>query len=176
MNKADCFHLGYVAKLHGFKGEVSLFLDVTNPEDYRTLDAVFIDLNNQLTPFFIERIKLKNKGFAAVKFEGVDDEDFARKLLRKNIYLPDQILPELEGNNFYDHEVVGFKVIDANYGEVGVLEQVVDFKVNPLLQVLNGEKEVLIPLIDGTIQKVDRKKKELHVSAPAGLIELYLEG
>ena len=176
MNKADCFHLGYVAKLHGFKGEVSLFLDVTNPEDYSTLDAVFIDLNNQLTPFFIERIKLKNKGFAAVKFEGVDDEDLARKLLRKSIYLPDQILPELEGNSFYDHEIVGFKVIDTNYGEVGTLEQVVDFKVNPLLQVMNGEKEVLIPLIDGTVQKVDRKKKELHVTAPVGLIELYLEG
>lgn len=176
MNKADCFHLGYVAKLHGFKGEVSLFLDVTNPEDYRTLDAVFIDLNDHLTPFFVESIKLKNKGFAAVKFEGVDDESLARKILRKNIYLPDQILPELEGNTFYDHEVVGFTVIDQRYGSFGKLEQVVDFKVNPLLQVMNGEKEVLIPLLDGTIQLVDRKKKELHVVTPEGLIELYLEG
>ncbi len=176
MNKADCFHLGYVAKLHGFKGEVSLFLDVTNPEDYRTLDAVFIDLNDHLTPFFVESIKLKNKGFAAVKFEGVDDESLARKILRKNIYLPDQILPELEGNTFYDHEVVGFTVIDKRYGTVGKLEQVVDFKVNPLLQVMNGEKEVLVPLLDGTIQLVDREKKELHVTTPEGLIELYLEG
>jgi len=52
MNKADCFELGYVAKLHGFKGEVSLFLDVTNPSDYASLDAVFIEINQQLTPFF----------------------------------------------------------------------------------------------------------------------------
>ncbi len=176
MNKADCFHLGYVAKLHGFKGEVSLFLDVTNPEDYRTLDAVFIDLNDHLTPFFITSIKLKNKGFAAVKFEGVDDESVARKLLRKPVYLPDQILPELDGIHFYDHEVVDFKVMDARYGYVGQLEQVVDFKVNPLLQVMNEDKEVLIPLLDGTVQKVDRKKKELHVTTPEGLIELYLEG
>lgn len=175
MNKADCFHLGYVAKLHGFKGEVSLFLDVTNPEDYRTLDAVFIDLNDHLTPFFVESLKIKNKGFAAVKFEGVNDESMARKLLRKNIYLPDQILPELEGTEFYDHEIKGYKVFDSNYGEVGVLEQVVDFKVNPLFQIMNGEKEVLVPLIDGVVQKVDREKKELHITAPAGLIELYLE-
>ncbi|MCR9173143.1 MAG: 16S rRNA processing protein RimM, partial [bacterium] len=62
------------------------------------------------------------------------------------------------------------------YGEVGVLEQVVDFKVNPLLQVMNGEKEVLIPLLDDTVQRVDREKKELHVVAPDGLIALYLEG
>ena len=73
MNKADCFHLGYVAKLHGFKGEVSLFLDVTNPADYEDIDCVFVDINDQLTPFFIESFKLKNHPFAAVKFEGIND-------------------------------------------------------------------------------------------------------
>src|SRR5690606_7710550 len=115
MNKADCFHLGYVAKLHGFKGEVSLFLDVTNPEDYATLDAVFIEINGQLTPFFIESLKLKNKGFAAVKFEGVNTENDARILLRKNVYLPASILPELGDKNFYDHEIVDFQVEDTQY-------------------------------------------------------------
>lgn len=175
MNKADCFYLGYVAKLHGFKGEVSLFLDVTNPADYTTLDAVFIDINDQLTPFFVESLNLKNNGFAAVRFEGLNDENNAKKLLRKELYLPAQALPELEGKKFYDHEVVGFKVIDSAYGEVGILGQVVDFKINPLFQVMNGEKEVLIPILDDTVQKVDREKKELHVQSPAGLIELYLE-
>ena len=174
MNKADCFHLGYVAKLHGFKGEVSLFFDVTNPQDYAGLDAVFVDVNNQLTPFFIESIKLKNKGFAAVRFEGVNDEQTARKILRKDIYLPDQILPELEGVHFYDHEVVGFKVIDSKHGDIGLLEQVIDFKVNPLLQVMKDDKEILIPFREGVVTKVDRDKKELHVISPDGLVELYL--
>ena len=72
--------------------------------------------------------------------------------------------------------MVGFKVIDAQYGECGILEQVVDFKVNPLLQIMNGEKEVLIPLLEDTVQKVDRDNKELHVQSPEGLIALYLEG
>ncbi len=174
MNKADCFHLGYIAKLHGFKGEVSLFLDVTNPEDYASLDALFIDLDNHLTPFFVTSLKLKNKGFAQVKLEGVDDENAARRLLRKDAYLPAQILPELDGIRFYDHEVVGFKVIDEKFGEVGILEQVIDLKTNPLLQVMNQGTEVLIPLIEGAVKKVDRSAKELHVAAPDGLIELYL--
>jgi len=79
VNKADCFHLGYVAKLHGFKGEVSLFLDVTDPSDYASLDAVYIDINDQLTPFFVESIKLKNGNFAAVRFEGLTDENAKKK-------------------------------------------------------------------------------------------------
>jgi 16S rRNA processing protein RimM len=174
MNKADCFHLGYIAKLHGFKGEVSLFLDVTNPNDYASLDAIFIDLGDNLTPFFIESIKLKNKGFAAVKLEGVKDELSARKLLRKNVYLPAEILPELEGLHFYDHEVMGFKVMDEVHGDIGTLALVIDLKVNPLLQIMNGEKEILVPLIDGVIKKVDRENKTLHIKAPDGLVELYL--
>ncbi|MBP6090219.1 MAG: 16S rRNA processing protein RimM [Crocinitomicaceae bacterium] len=175
MEKADCFHLGYVAKLHGFKGEVSLFLDVTNPEDYETLDAVFIEINGQLTPFFVTAFKLKNKGFAAVKFEGVTSENDARILLRKNLFLPAQILPKLSGNNFYDHEVVGYKVMDSLFGEVGILESIIDLQVNPLIQIMNGSKEVLVPLIEGLVQKVDRANKTLHITAPAGLIELYLQ-
>jgi 16S rRNA processing protein RimM len=174
MNKADCFHLGYVAKLHGFKGEVSLFLDVTNPEDYRTMDAVFVEINGQLSPFFVESFKLKNKGFAAVKFEGVNSENDARLLLRKNLYLPAQILPKLSGTHFYDHEVVGFTVRDVEYGEVGKLESIIDLPVNPLIQIMNGEKEVLVPLIEGLVEDLDRKKKIMTIRAPAGLIELYL--
>ena len=174
MNKADCFHLGYVAKLHGYKGEVSLFLDVTNPEDYVSLDALFIEINGHLTPFFISSFKLKNKGFAAVKFEGVDSEADARILLRKNLFLPAQVLPKLSGIQFYDHEVVGFKVVDTTYGEVGILETVVDLPVNPLLQIMNGTKEVLVPLTEGIVQQVDRTQKILTIKAPEGLIELYL--
>ena len=174
MNKADCFHLGYIAKLHGYKGGVSLFLDVTNPEDYRDLDAIFIDINNHLTPFFIEDMRMSTKGFAVVKLEGLDDEINARKLLRKSVYLPAQILPELSGVNFYDHEVVGFKVIDEAHGDIGIMEQVIDLKVNPLLQIDKDGTEILVPLIDGIVKKVDREKKELHILAPAGLIDLYL--
>ena len=174
MNKADCFYLGKIAKLHGYKGEVSLFLDVTNPQDYATLDAIFIDINTQLTPFFIESIKLKNNGFAAVRLEGVNDEVTAKRILRKDVYLPAKVLPELEGINYYDHEIEGYKVIDNKHGDIGLLESVIDFKVNPLLQILKGEKEILVPLIDGVVTKVDRNKKELHINTPDGLVELYL--
>ncbi|MCO5261173.1 MAG: ribosome maturation factor RimM [Crocinitomicaceae bacterium] len=174
MNKADCFHLGYIAKLHGFKGEVSLFLDVTNPEDYRTLDALFIELNGQLTPFFITSIKLKNKGFASIKLEGIDSEDDARILLRKNVYLPASILPELGDKNFYDHEIVNFQVEDSNHGNIGKVIQVIDLAANPLIQIDKDGKELLLPLQEGVIQKVDRKNNKLFVTAPPGLVELYL--
>ena len=174
MQQSDCFQLGYIAKLHGFKGEVSLFLDVTTPEDYASLDAFFIEINGTLTPFFVESFQLKQKGFAAVKLEGVDSENDARVLLRKSCYLPLTLLPELDDMHFYDHEVIGFQVVDSLYGPVGTLEQVIDLSVNPLLQIMNGEKEILVPFVNGLVQKVDRESKTLHISAPEGLIAVYM--
>lgn len=175
MKKADCYHLGYVAKLHGFKGEVSFFLDVTNPQEYASLSSVYADINGQLTPFFIESFQLKPKSFAAVKLEGVDSENDAKALVRKNLYLPLDTLPALSGIEFYDHEVVGFQVVDVNFGPVGTLDQIIDLPVNPLIQVqANNGKEVLIPFVKNLIQKVDRENKILTLSAPEGLIALYL--
>lgn len=174
MQQSDCFQLGYIAKLHGFKGEVSLFLDVTNPEDYATLDAFFIEINGQLTPFFVESFQLKNKGFAAVKLEGVDTENDAKVLLRKSCYLPLSILPELDDKHFYDHEIEGFAVVDSTYGAIGNVEQVIDLSVNPLLQIMKGDTEILVPFVDGLVQRVDRPNKTLHITAPEGLIAMYL--
>lgn len=174
MQQSDCFQLGYIAKLHGFKGEVSLFLDVTNPEDYASLDAFFIEINGHLTPFFVESFQLKNKGFAAVKLEGVNTENDAKVLLRKSCYLPLSVLPELDDKHFYDHEVVGFTVIDSASGNIGRLEQVIDLSVNPLLQIIKDEKEILVPFVEGLVQRVDRNEKTLYITAPEGLIDMYL--
>jgi 16S rRNA processing protein RimM len=175
MQIQDCYYLGLIAKLHGFKGEVSLFLDVSHPADYIGLDALYLDINGQLTPFFIEGFKLKNKGFAAVKFEGIDSEEAAKRLIKKKAYLPLEILPVLDQSSFYDHEVIGFQVIDENKGAIGVVEDIIDMTANPLLQINCEGTEILVPIFDGLIQKVERKKKELFIKAPEGLIDLYLK-
>jgi 16S rRNA processing protein RimM len=83
-------------------------------------------------------------------------------------------LPELDQSSFYDHEIIGFRVFDTTRGAIGVVEDVIDMTANPLLQInLNGT-EILVPIFDGLIQKVERKKKELYIQAPEGLIDLYL--
>jgi len=174
MKQEETFLLGSIAKLHGYKGEVSLFMDVTNPQDYAEMSFVFLDINGTLTPFFIEHIKFKNKGMAAVKFQGIDTEDDAKKLIKKKAFLPIEQLQELDEERFYDHEVIGFKVVDKVKGSIGVVDQVIDLPSNPLLRILLEEKEILVPIFDGLVQKVDRKSNTLHISAPEGLIDLYI--
>ncbi|MBA3901466.1 MAG: 16S rRNA processing protein RimM [Bacteroidetes bacterium] len=174
MNKEECFYLGYTVKLHGYKGEISIKLDVDYPDDYKELESVFIEVNDQLIPFFITSIKVKDKGFAVVAFEGIKTIEQAESLISSSLYLPLSVLPALSGNKFYFHEIVGYALEDKVYGNIGFIKEVLDFPNQAVLQVFKDKKEILIPATDDIIIDVDRKTKTVYTNAPEGLIELYL--
>ncbi|MCK6649382.1 MAG: ribosome maturation factor RimM [Bacteroidia bacterium] len=174
MNKNECFNLGYISKSVGIKGEVLFQLDVDNAKRYQKLESVFMELNGGLVPFFITNIQLRGNS-ALVQLDGIDSTQKAQELVGTSLYLPLSLLPELKGNKFYYHEVPGFAVIDAHHGNIGEVETVLDFPQQAILQIKKGTKEILLPIKDEFVKKIDRAKKEIQVVAPEGLIELYLE-
>jgi len=170
----NCFKLGHIVKKHGLKGELSILLDADYPEDYKQLESVFVEVNKQLVPFFIEYLQL-NGDRGIIKFEDVDDLASAERLLKSNLYLPVDSLPELGEGQFYYHEVIGYMVIDKVIGEVGPVDQIYEFPNQDLFGVIHQEKEVLIPINDQLIVKVDHQLRQVEVNLPAGLLEIYLE-
>ncbi|WP_408048655.1 ribosome maturation factor RimM [Tenacibaculum halocynthiae] len=175
MQKEECFYLGKIVKKHSFKGEVVIKLDTDEPELYRNLESVFVDLGNNLIPFFIEKSSLSKSTMFRVKFEDVNTEQDADAIMRAGIYLPLNLLPKLTGNKFYYHEVIGFTVIDTNFGEVGEIQSINDTSAQPLFEIDRDGNEVFIPMIDDFIKKIDRDNKIIEVTTPEGLIDLYLD-
>jgi 16S rRNA processing protein RimM len=175
MDAQDSNYIGQIAKLHGYKGGVSLFLDVTHPEDYTQTDCFFVELEGILMPFFVESLKLKNKGFAAVKFQGVDSEKDALSLVKKNVFIPKSDLMEIDHLRFNDHEFIGYEVEDLIKGGIGTVSGVADLKSNPLLIIRFQQKEILLPLVNELIVHLDEEGRKLRVNAPEGLIDLYLD-
>ncbi|WCC45969.1 ribosome maturation factor RimM [Tenacibaculum finnmarkense] len=175
MQKEDCFYLGKIVKKHSFKGEVVIKLDTDEPDLYENLESVFVDLGNNPVPFFIEKSTLSRSTMFRVKFEDVDTEADADAIMRAGIYLPLNLLPKLSGNKFYYHEVIGFTIVDKNFGEVGTLAYINDKAAQPLFEIENGDREIFIPMIDDFIKKVDRVNKVIEVETPKGLIDIYFE-
>lgn len=174
MHKDNCFYLGRIVKKHSFKGEVIIKLDTDEPELYGNLESVFVDLGNNLVPFFIEKSSLSKGTMLRLKFEGVDSEEDAEAILKSGIYLPLDLLPKLSGDKFYYHEVIGFNIKDSSFGIVGVIKEINDSSAQPLFVIDREGKEIFIPMIDDFIQKVDRENNTIEVSTPEGLIDLYL--
>ena len=175
MKKEDCFYLGKIVKKYSFKGELLAKLDTDEPDLYDNLDAIFIDLRGNLIPFFIESSQLHKSDLLRIKFEDIDTEADAEALLKSDLYLPLELLPKLDGNKFYFHEVIGFTIIDINFGDVGVITAINASTAQALFEIDRDGIEILIPMNDEFIVKVDRNSKTVEVNTPEGLIDLYLE-
>lgn len=175
MRKEDCFYLGKIAKKFSFKGEILIYLDTDEPEIYQNLESVFVLMNRNLVPFFIDQATLHKDKFLRVKFEDVDSEVEADNLIGSEIYLPLNMLPKLEGNQFYYHEIVGFKVIDQRLGDIGTIHSIIENTAQPLFEIYKGDKQILIPMVDEFILQVNRTTKELLLNTPVGLVDLYME-
>lgn len=174
MKKENCFYLGRIVKKYSFKGELLAKLDTDQPELYNNIDAVFLNLNNTLIPFFVEQSKLHKSDLLRLKFEDVNNESDAEVLLKSEIYLPLELLPKLSGTAFYYHEVSGYAIIDKTHGNIGVIKSVNDTTAQALFEVDHNGIEILIPINDEIILKVDRKQRIIQVDTPPGLIDLYI--
>jgi 16S rRNA processing protein RimM len=174
MTKEECFYLGRIVSKFSFKGEVLIKLDTDEPETYLEMESVFVDYDDNLVPFFIEKSSLQKSNLLRVKFEEVDTEEDAEDLLKLDVYLPLSMLPELNDDQFYFHEVIGFSVEDVNYGPVGTLTGVNDTTSQALFEIEKDGKQILIPMNDQFLKKLDKKNKKIIVETPEGLIDLYL--
>ena len=150
-------------------------MDTDQPELSENMDAVFLQVRRDFLPFFIERSQFHKSDLLRIKFEDIDTETDAEQLLKAEIYLPLELLPELEGNAFYYHEIMGFTIIDEKFGEVGTIIGVNDSTAQALFVIDREGQEILIPMNDEFINKVDRDSKTIEVVTPEGLIDLYLD-
>jgi len=174
MEKKDFYFLGKITKTSGYKGSLVFFFDVDDIDSYKDLEAVFISINDELIPFAIKNISFKSAKSAIVQIEDITDEESALVLVGNELYLPLSFLPKLEGNKFYYHEVIGFKVNDNNLGELGTVKEILDQGSQAILVVEKNDKEILIPITDEIIQLVDRKKQIVEVVTPDGLVDIYI--
>ena len=172
MKKEDCFYVGTLVGKFSFKGEMLAKVDSDTPEEYITLESIFVELSTGLVPFFIKKCQLHKSELLRIQFDSVDNEAAAMTLLKKDLYLPLSLLPPLKGTQFYYHEVVGFSV-EEDDKLLGVIQQVIESGAQALFQVQTEEgKEVLIPIHDDFIVAIRRDLKKIVMQLPEGLLEL----
>ena len=174
MQKEECFFVGKIVKKYSFKGELLVKLDTDEPELFTEMESVFVEQHKSLIPFFIEQSSLHKSDLLRVKFEEVDNEQDANALIGSALYLPLDLLPKLTGNNFYYHEIIGFNVLDHKHGNIGKVIGVNDSTAQHLFEIDFDGKEILIPINDSIIEKVDRDTNTLYLNTPEGLIDIYL--
>lgn len=173
MKQEQCFQLGVFTRKVGTDGRVSLQLDTDQPEAYIKTESVFVELHGKLVPFFVQSFRLQPSNSAHVKLEDVDNAEQADSLTGCQVFLPLEQLPKLSGNQFYYHEVIGWQIQDSTTGQTaGIIKDVLENGPNDLFQLTNEGQEILIPVADDWIEKVDRENSMIIMQLPEGLLEV----
>jgi len=173
MELEDYFEIGYIIKPHGLKGALNIHLDVDDPEQYKQMESVVVNQNNNLIPFFVSSIQI-NGSKSILTLEDIDTIEQAIQLKSATLLLPVEMLPKLKDGKFYYHDVIGFTIRDENLGELGVIENIFTGSNQDLISMRYKQKEVLIPISDELVKKADHEQKLVFVSLPDGLLEIYM--
>ena len=126
-----------------------------------------------LVPFFVEEQRYKSDSVVLLKLEDVDSDEAARPFVNKDVYYPlSEVDPEDLAADMTWDSFIGYEVVDAHAGRLGVVEAVDESTLNVLFRIERDGAELLIPAVEEFISWVDQAEKRLEVSLPEGLLEL----
>ena len=172
MQKKDCFLFGTVFKLHGYKGDVNIYNDDDIPFDFSKLDYFLIEQKNELIPYFIDKARPTRKNVILVNFEDVNSEEKALKILKRKVYLPKEWLPETDENEITEKKLIGYTVLDINFGKLGEITYINSQTSQQLIYVERDGVEFCFPMHEQFVKGIDVKKGEMIVKIPEELIDL----
>ena len=143
--KSDWVVIGRFGKTHGIKGLISV-ISFTNPvENILDYEPLHITLKRTWCP-----IKLLQKQVAGDKILVQVDSyltcEEASLLTNMEIAVPREVLPKLEDNEYYLHDIVGLKAYNLQNEYLGTVTDIFPTGANEVI-VISGTKRILIPFV-----------------------------
>ena len=169
----EYFKIGKIVASFGLKGEVILKHNLGKKTSLKGLQTIFIEERKQgFLPWFIETTKIKNEEELYLKLQGIDVREQAISLTQKEIWIPENDFKKFSAKSS-PINLLGYEVVE-NENILGTILEIIEQPHQLLCRIEVAEKEVLIPLHEGTIKKIDRQNNRVIVELPEGLLEIYL--
>jgi len=167
------FSIGHIAATFRLEGELILQHNLGKKSEFKDVQAIFIEEGkDRFLPYFIEKAKAKSVTESYLKLDGIDTKEKAHLLCTKKVWLKDDDFRKLAGKAA-PISLIGYTLLDKEK-VLGIIDEVIEQPHQILCRLIINEKEVLIPLNESTIQKINHPKKQVHTDLPEGLLEIYL--
>jgi 16S rRNA processing protein RimM len=165
--------IGKLVATFGVKGEVVLQHHLGKKTSLKDLETVFIEAKkDEMLPYFIENTRIKNEEELFIKFEGIDTKEAAFKLMQKKLWLTQDDFNKYAAKSA-PIALLGFHIINEG-NDLGEILEVIEQPHQVLCRIEVNGKEALIPVHEDFLLKIDKKKKQVHVELPEGLLDIYM--
>jgi 16S rRNA processing protein RimM len=163
---------GRISRPYGLRGEINFILLPERAQQIASGTPLFIDLDGQRIPFFIESSELISSDQAIIKLEFIDSIEEAKKVSGRDAYLdPGQPGGSAGGTEKFS-KVLGYRVFDLNLGELGTINDYLPAVMNPVWLIDTPQKEIMVPATDEFIHKIDHRKRTIYLDLPGGITDL----
>jgi 16S rRNA processing protein RimM len=145
--------LGAVAAAHGISGEVKVKTFTASPESLGAYGPLATGDGRTLA---VASLRASRNDEAVVRFEGIADRNAAEGLKGAQLYVSRAVLPEPEKGEFYQTDLIGLKVENADGVRLGTVSRIHNFGAGDVVEIelLSGTSE-LVPFTDAFVPVVD---------------------
>jgi 16S rRNA processing protein RimM len=98
--------------------------------------------------------KRVGRGQLALRLEGVDSVEDARRLTGEQVWIGRDELRELPPGEYYRDDLIGLEAVNREGRALGVVDGFIELPAHPVV-VLRGKRERLVPLAGGRLIGVD---------------------
>jgi 16S rRNA processing protein RimM len=164
--------LGKIIKVHGYGGSVMISLEQYLPEEIPDMEWVFIEIDEKPVPFFVSSFKEHASGNIILKFDGYDSSEVMTEFIGCRILIN---MEEMKDKKGIPPQAIltGFKLFDRSENYVGLIQKVLSLPMQYMLVLHDDEgRELLIPLKDDWLIKIDKDEKTIIMDLPDGIIQV----
>jgi 16S rRNA processing protein RimM len=159
--------VGFLRRPHGVKGEIIMDLHTDFPERMKSGRKLFVGDGHQ--PVILTSVRPHQAGLL-VKFEGIETLEEAGRFRNQWVFVKKSDLPPLPEGQRYQHELLGFRVVDEDGNLLGELVEILETGANDVYVVLDDSgKEILLPDIPSVILDLEPASRTMRVHLLDGL-------
>ena len=163
--------IGELIKPHGIKGELKILLFNEESQSLKNNQIVFLKNSKDGSfKYKIEKVIYSIKK-NRIKFFEIDSIDSAEKLRGYTLSIPRSDFPELENEEYYLNDLIGYTLLDKTNNSYGCVDEIFHFPANDVLSVSLNDKEYLIPIIDDIILNINHDSRLIIINPISGLLD-----
>lgn len=171
----ELIEIGKMSKPYGTEGLLRCFIQEAYLEDFLASEFLFVKLNGQAVPFFMEAAEGDTNGIQ-VQIEEIEDREAALKLAGKVIYLRSEDIEDKQGSGAAADAPyaywLGFRLKDVTLGEIGPIKSFEELPQQVLAVVDYRGRAVMVPFQEALILEENPSDKTILMDLPEGLLEL----
>ena len=154
--------MGRIVAPYGVKGWVKIEPYSASPDGLTAYASWWLGRNGAWREAKVAECALHGANLVA-RFEGCVERDAALALKGSEIALERDALPQNADDEFYWADLVGLKVVNAKGEELGEVAGLFDNGAHPVMRVVAGGTERLLPFVEQVVRQVDKAEGRIRV-------------